>query len=51
VMEGQEMRYASLSPEEYVRLLAANGLEVLLHKTEDPVCGKHTVWLARMTGG
>ena len=48
VMEGQEFRYSSLSPEEYGRLLAANGLEVLLHKAEDPACGKHTVWLARM---
>jgi len=47
MMEGQAFRYASLSPEEYLRLLAANGLEVLLHKAEDPACGKHTVWLAR----
>jgi hypothetical protein len=27
-------------------LLAVNGLKVLLHKVEDPDCGKHTVWLA-----
>lgn len=46
VMEGQEFRYFSLSPQEYSRLLAASGLEVVLHKAEDPACGKHTVWLA-----
>jgi SAM-dependent methyltransferase len=45
-MEGREFSYSSLSSQEYERLLAANGLKVLLHKVEDPDCGKHTVWLA-----
>ncbi len=45
-MCGQEFCYSSLSPGEYRRLLAENGLEVLLHKAEDPACGNHTVWLA-----
>lgn len=47
VMEGDEFHYSSLSPDEYRALLAAHGLEVLLHKVDDPACGKHTVWLAR----
>lgn len=47
LMEGREFSYSSLSPREYRGLLSANGLEVLLHKAEDPACGKHTVWLAR----
>lgn len=47
VMEGREFSYSSLAPEDYRRLLAAAGLEVLLHRAEDPACGGHTVWLAR----
>lgn len=49
-VEGEELTYSSLSPEEYRRLLADQGLEVLLHKAEDPACGGHTVWLARRAG-
>lgn len=45
-MQGVEFHYASLAPEEYRRLLAEQGLSVLLHKKEDPACGGHTVWLA-----
>lgn len=47
VMEGREFSYSSLAPEEYRRLLAAAGFDVLLHRPEDPACGGHTVWLAR----
>lgn len=50
VMEGDTFHYSSLSPEEYRALLAARGMEVLLHKAEDPACGGHTVWLARLVG-
>ena len=50
-MEGLEFPYSSLAPEEYRRLLAGQGLEVLLHKAEDPACGGHTVWLARRKAG
>ena len=46
VMQGAEFSYSSLSPEEYRRLLREHGFRVLLHKAEDPECGKHTVWLA-----
>jgi len=39
--------HASLSPERYRELLAAQGLEVIRHIIEDPDCADHTVWLAR----
>lgn len=45
-MQGEDFPYSSLSPEEYRRLLAEQGLGVVLHKAEDPACGGHTVWLA-----
>lgn len=50
VMEGDEFHYSSLSPAEYRALLAAHGMEVILHKAEDPACGDHTVWLAKIGG-
>ncbi len=46
---GQELHHASLGPEEYRRLLAEQGFSVLLHRSEDPNCGGHTVWLAQHT--
>lgn len=45
-MQGEEFHYSSLAPEEYRALLAGQGLSVILHKSEDPACGGHTVWLA-----
>jgi SAM-dependent methyltransferase len=45
-IQGEKFPYSSLDPAEYRRLLAEQGLSVLLHKAEDPACGKHTVWLA-----
>lgn len=45
--EGEPLYHASLSPEEYGRLLAENGFELLAHMPEDPECGGATVWLAR----
>jgi len=44
---GHELYHASLAPEEYRRLLAEQGFSVLLHRSEDPDCGGHTVWLAQ----
>lgn len=44
---GDPLFHASLAPEEYRALLAANGFEVLAHRADDPDCGRHTVWLAR----
>jgi len=44
---GHPLYHAILAAAEYRQLLAANGFEVLLHRVEDPRCGRHTVWLAR----
>jgi len=44
---GEALYHASLSPEEYHVLLAANGFDVMAHTANDPACAGHTVWLAR----
>ncbi len=44
---GDPLFHASLAPEEYRALLAANGFAVVAHRAEDPDAGRHTVWLAR----
>ncbi len=44
---GEPLYHASLAPEEYRALLAANGFTVLEHVTEDPSCGGATIWLAQ----
>lgn len=44
---GHALYHSSLDATEYEELLATNGFEVLLHRVEDPDCGKHTVWLAQ----
>lgn len=46
--EGEPLFHASLSPDEYRALLAANGFEVVAFVPEDPQCGRHTVWLCRI---
>lgn len=48
--EGDPLFHASLAPDEYRSLLAANGFVVLEMKMEDPECGGHTVWLAKQAG-
>lgn len=45
-MQGEDFPYSSLDAGEYRRLLAEQGLSVLLHNPDDPACGGHTVWLA-----
>lgn len=47
-LEGEPLYHASLAPDEYRDLLAAQGLEVAAHRAEDPDCGGRTVWLARL---
>ncbi len=47
MMDSQSFYHASLSLEEYRKLLAEHGFTVLLHKVEDPDCGEHTVWVAK----
>ena len=49
-LRGEALYHASLDPEEYRALLAANDFDVVDQKSEDPACGGHTVWLARRKG-
>ncbi len=46
--EGDPLYHASLSGEEYRSLLAENRFVVIDHVVEDPCCGGHTVWLAKL---
>lgn len=45
---GEPLYHASLAPEEYRGLLTENGFEVADFRAEDPDCGGHTIWLARV---
>lgn len=45
--EGEPLYHASLAPEIYRSLLAEAAFSVIGHVSEDPECGRHTVWLAR----
>lgn len=47
---GADLFHASLVSDEYRRLLASSGFQVLRHAVEDPDCGGHTVWLAQAIG-
>jgi hypothetical protein len=47
---GEPLYHASLAPEEYRTLLEANGFRVEMHVSEDPDCGRHTIWLAQAVG-
>jgi SAM-dependent methyltransferase len=44
---GEPLYHASLAPDEYRSLLAANGFTVMAERMEDPDCDCHSVWLAR----
>ena len=44
---GNTLFHASLDPQEYDSLLHGAGFTVLRHRSEDPDCGPHTVWLAQ----
>ncbi len=44
---GEALYHASLDPDEYRALLAANGFDVAVHVAEDASCGGHTIWLAQ----
>ncbi|HEX8257745.1 MAG TPA: methyltransferase domain-containing protein [Allosphingosinicella sp.] len=46
--EGEPLYHGSLDPDEYRDLLARSGFTVVAHQVEDPECGHHTLWLARM---
>lgn len=44
----KKVYHASLATDTYRELLQTNGFQVLSHVVEDPDCGFHTVWLARL---
>lgn len=46
--KGEPLYHGSLDRAEYRSLLHDNGFEVVSHVVEDPACGHHTVWLARL---
>jgi SAM-dependent methyltransferase len=46
-LHGEPLYHASLAPDEYRSLLAANNFSVIAEKMEDLECGGHSVWLAR----
>ena len=46
--QGEPLYHASLDPAEYRTLLDENGFEVVSYAPEDPSCGRHTIWLARL---
>jgi SAM-dependent methyltransferase len=46
-LRDEPLYHASLDPEEYRALLAANDFAVVEARMEDPECGGHSVWLAR----
>jgi hypothetical protein len=45
---GEPLYHASLDGDEYRGLLRDNGFRVVTHVVDDPACGRHTVWLARL---
>jgi SAM-dependent methyltransferase len=45
---GEPLYHAGLDGDEYRGLLHANGFHVVTHVVEDPACGRHTIWLARL---
>ena len=45
---GEPLYHASLDGAEYRALLEANGFGVVAHVVNDPTCGGHTIWLARL---
>jgi SAM-dependent methyltransferase len=46
-LRGKPLYHASLAPDEYRSLLAANNFSVVSEKMEDLECGGHSVWLAQ----
>ena len=45
---GEPLYHGSLDEAEYRMLLDTHGFDVVTHLVEDPQCGGHTVWLARL---
>ncbi|MBM3467861.1 MAG: methyltransferase domain-containing protein [Alphaproteobacteria bacterium] len=47
---GEDLYHASLSLEEYEKLLKSNHFEVLFHSVNDKECGDTTIWIAKYRG-
>ncbi len=45
---GEPLYHASLDSRDYRALLHANDFDVVAHMIEDPACGGHTIWLAKL---
>ncbi|MFO0891089.1 MAG: class I SAM-dependent methyltransferase [Isosphaeraceae bacterium] len=45
---GEPLYHGSLSEAEYRLLLDRDGFDLVSHVVDDPTCGHHTVWLARL---
>ena len=45
---GENLYHASLSPNEYKKLLKLHGFVLVEHKISDPQCGEATIWLAKL---
>jgi SAM-dependent methyltransferase len=45
---GDPLYHASLGDQEYRSLLGKHGFEVVAHEIDDPICGLHTKWLAKL---
>lgn len=48
-LHGEPLYHASLAPDEYRALLAANGFAVTDARMNDAACGGHSIWLAQRT--
>jgi SAM-dependent methyltransferase len=46
--QGEPLYHASLDEAEYRLLLNNSGFEIVSYVVEDPNCGRHTIWLARL---
>jgi SAM-dependent methyltransferase len=47
-LRGDPLYHASLDEQEYRALLDMQGFEVVAHEIDDPICGLHTKWVARL---
>lgn len=44
---GRDLYHASLSTDEYEKILLENNFKILVHKINDPDCGEATVWVTQ----
>ena len=44
---GYDLYHASLSVEEYKKIIQENGFDIQMNKIQDPNCGGATVWIAK----